>query len=130
VTFSVISGPIFDQGYFRALIIVGTFLVVFGMMMTSLATEYWQLFLAQGLLTGIGAGCLFLPSVAIVATYFSSKRALATGITASGGSIGSVIYPVVFHKLRPQIGAAWATRIIGFIALATLLVSILIMVSH
>lgn len=96
-------------------------------MMTSLATQYWQLFLAQGVVTGLGAGCLFLPSIAIVATYFTTKRALATGITAAGGSIGSVIYPVVFHKLQPQIGFAWATRIIGFIALATLIVSILIM---
>jgi MFS family permease len=127
VVFGFIAGPIFDQGYFRTLIITGTFLVVFGMMMTSLATEYWQLFLAQGVVTGLGAGFLFLPSIAIVATYFSTKRALATGITASGGSIGSVIYPVVFHKLQPKIGFAWATRIIGFIALGTLLVSILIM---
>ena len=127
VVFGFIAGPIFDQGYFRALIITGTFLVVFGMMMTSLATEYWQLFLTQGVVTGLGAGCLFLPSIAIVATYFTTKRALATGVTAAGGSIGSVIYPVVFHKLQPQIGFAWATRIIGFIALGTLLVSILIM---
>ena len=38
----------------------------------------------------MGTGCafLFLPSVAIVATYFTSRRAVATGITASGGSIG------------------------------------------
>ncbi|TVY94412.1 Aspyridones efflux protein [Lachnellula willkommii] len=127
VVFSFVAGPIFDQGYFRTLIITGTILVVFGMMMTSLATQYWQLFLAQGVVTGLGAGCLFLPSIAIVATYFTTKRALATGITAAGGSIGSVVYPVVFHKLQPQIGFAWATRIIAFIALATLLVSILIM---
>ncbi|TVY47008.1 Aspyridones efflux protein [Lachnellula occidentalis] len=127
VFFSFIAGPIFDRGYFHALILTGTFLVVLGMMMTSLATQYWQLFLAQGVVTGLGAGCLFLPSIAIVATYFTTKRALTMGITAAGGSIGSVIYPVVFHKLQPQIGFAWATRIIGFIALATLLVSILIM---
>ncbi|TVY83298.1 Aspyridones efflux protein apdF, partial [Lachnellula suecica] len=127
VVFGVVSGPVFDQGHPRFLIITGTFLVVFGMMMTSLATEYWQLFLAQGAVVGLGAGFLFVPSVAIVATYFSTKRALATGITASGGSIGSVIYPVVFHRLQPRIGFAWATRILGFIALATLLGSILIM---
>ncbi|KAM0742145.1 hypothetical protein ACQRIT_002322 [Beauveria bassiana] len=50
-------------------------LVVFGMMMTSLATQYWPLFLAQGLV----ARCLFLRSVAIVDTYFATKRALVTG---------------------------------------------------
>jgi MFS family permease len=106
---------------------VGTFLVVFGMMMTSIATEYWQVFLAQGLCTGLGTSCIFLPSVAIVATYFSTKRALAMGIVAAGGSIGSVIYPIVFHRLQPQIGFGWATRVIGFLALFGLAISLVIM---
>ncbi|PQE32765.1 MFS monocarboxylate transporter protein [Rutstroemia sp. NJR-2017a WRK4] len=127
IVFGIISGPFFDQGHHRALLIVGTFLVAFGMMMTSLATEYWQLFLAQGLVVGLGTGCLFLPSVAIVATYFSTKRALATGITAAGGSVGSVIYPIVFRKLQPKIGFPWATRVIAFIGLGTLTISILVM---
>jgi MFS family permease len=127
IVFGIISGPFFDQGHHRALLIVGTFLAVFGMMMTSLSSQYWQLFLAQGLCVGLGAGCLFLPSLAIVVTYFSTKRALATGIAAAGGSIGSVIYPIVFRNLQPKVGFAWATRVIGFISLSTLLVSILIM---
>ncbi|KAM3538928.1 hypothetical protein ARSEF1564_008167 [Beauveria bassiana] len=108
ILFSTISGPIFDLGYHRALLVSGTCLVVFGIMMTSLATQYWQLFLAQGLVVGLGAGCLFLPSVSIVATYFTTKRALVTGIVAAGGSIASVIYPIVFQKLLSQVGFAWA----------------------
>jgi MFS family permease len=96
-------------------------------MMTSLGTEYYQIFLAQGLCVGLGTGCLFLPSVAIVATYFSTKRALATGITAAGGSIGSVIYPIVFRQLQPRIGFPWATRVLGFIALGTLTISVFLM---
>lgn len=75
----IVTGPIFDRGYFRTLILLGSFLTVFGIMMTSLSTEYYQVFLAQGVCAGIGAGCLFLPSVGIAATYFSTKRAFATG---------------------------------------------------
>ena len=66
-------------------------MVVFGMMMTSLSREYYQIVLAQGICIGIGAGCLFVPSVAIVATYFTTKRALMTGFTAAGGSIGLLL---------------------------------------
>lgn len=73
---------------------------------------------------------MFLPSVAIVATYFTTKRALAIGIVASGGSLGSVIYPIVLYRLQHQIGFAWATRIIGFIALTTLAVSCVVMRTH
>jgi MFS family permease len=126
VSLSAVSGPIFDRGHVRALLVMGTFFTVFGLMMTSLGTEYYQIFLAQGVCVGIGGGLLFLPSVAIVATYFTTKRALATGITAAGGSIGSVIYPILFRKLQPQIGFPWTTRIIAFIALATLSISIIV----
>ena len=68
---------------------LGTFLVVFGLMMTSLAKAYWEILLAQGICVGIGAGCLFLPSVAIMTAYFSTKRAFMTGIVNVGGSIGN-----------------------------------------
>ncbi|EEH34837.2 hypothetical protein PAAG_05884 [Paracoccidioides lutzii Pb01] len=126
----VIAGPIFDKGYLRFLIVTGSFCVVFGLMMTSLSTEYYQLFLAQGVLVGIGCAFLFVPSVAIVATYFTTKRALANGITASGGSLGAVIYPIIFRKLIDKLGFGWTTRIIAFIALGCLIASIAILRSR
>lgn len=123
LTIGVVTGPIYDAGYFNALLIFGSFLVVFGMMMTSIATRFWQILLAQGLCIGLGCGCLFIPSVAIVSTYFSTRKSLATGIVASGSSIGGIIYPIIFHQLQPRIGFGWATRVIAFIMLATLAIS-------
>lgn len=41
--------------------------------------------------------------------------------------MGGVIYPIVFHELQPVIGFPWASRVIGFIALATLAVSNLVL---
>lgn len=81
-------GPAFDKGYLKSLIAIGSFLVVFGMMMTSLSKEYYQVFLAHGVTVGIGCAFLFFPAIAVVATYFTSRRAVAVGITAAGGSIG------------------------------------------
>jgi hypothetical protein len=57
---AVLTGPIFDAGYLLSLLRVGSFLIVFGMMMVSIAREWWQIFLAQGLCVGIGMGCLFV----------------------------------------------------------------------
>ena len=85
----VLSGPLYDRGYIRSLTIAGTVLLFFGMMMTSLISRYWEAFLAQGVVTGLGLGCLYVPGVAIVATYFSTKRAIAVGLASSGGSLGS-----------------------------------------
>jgi hypothetical protein len=82
------TGPIFDAGYLRGLVFVGSTLAVLGMMMTSICKEYWQIVLAQGLAVGAGAGCLLLPSVAVMPQYFTKRRAFATGIAAAGSSIG------------------------------------------
>jgi MFS family permease len=114
----VLTGPAYDAGYFRGLVATGAFLIPFGFMMLSLCREYWQVLLAQAFVIGLGNGCLFVPSVAILPQYFTTHKALANGIAASGSSIGGVIYPVVFRQLYPRIGFAWTVRVMGFICLA------------
>ena len=84
----VFTGPLFDQGYLRSLLFGGAFALVFGTMMTSLCTQYWQFVLAQGLVVGIGCGLHFVPAIALLPGYFSSRKALAQGIGASGSSLG------------------------------------------
>jgi MFS family permease len=111
---SIVCGRLIDAGHARTLVIVGTFLLTFGMMMTSISTEFYQVFLAQGVCTGIGTCCMFVPSVAVVAPYFSKKRSFAIGIMATGSSLGGVVYPIMVRQLIQKIGFPWATRIIAF----------------
>lgn len=89
-----LTGPIYDAGYFRELLWSGSFLIVFGQMMLSLCTTYWQAFLAQAICIGIGTGLLFVPSVSILSQYFSTKISVAVGLAATGSSLGGVIYPI------------------------------------
>lgn len=112
------SGRATDYGLFRPIFLAGSFFLLLGVFMTSLCTEYWQLFLAQGICTGIGNGLLFCPSLAVISTYFSSHRAVAIGIGASGTSTGGIIFPVIVQQLLPKIGFPWTVRIIGFVMLA------------
>jgi MFS family permease len=123
----VLTGPAYDAGYFRALITLGGFLIPFGFMMLSLCKEYWQVVLAQAFVIGLGNGCLFVPSVAILPQYFSTRKAVANGIAASGSSIGGVVYPIVFRQLYPRFGFHWTVRVMGFICLATCAFSVCVM---
>ena len=50
----IVSGPLFDRGYIRWLLITGSAMIVFGLFMLSLAKEYWQILLAQGVCVGLG----------------------------------------------------------------------------
>lgn len=79
--------------------------------------RYWQLVLAQGICTGLGNGLLFCPSLSVLSTYFTSNRALAIGIGASGSATGGLVFPVVVQQLLPKIGFGWTVRILGFIML-------------
>lgn len=85
-----LAGPLFDIGYLTPMLIFGTVLTVLGLMMTSICSQYWQFLLAQGVCTGLGMSGLITPCVAVVPPYFSSKRALAMGIAATGSSLGQV----------------------------------------
>lgn len=82
------SGRLLDAGLFVPTLFVGGILQVLGIFMMSLSTKWYQLFLSQGVLTGIGGGIFFCPSMGLVATYFSNRRALAVGLVTTGNSAG------------------------------------------
>ncbi|KAL0944132.1 MFS monocarboxylate transporter [Colletotrichum truncatum] len=125
LTFAIctISGRLTDAGYARQAVMVGCTVVVFGTFMTSLCTEYWQIMLAQGICTGMGLGVLFMPSVAIIGSYFKERRSLALAISATGTGVGSLIFPSTLQYLIPQIGFPWAVRCSAFVALAVSIIA-------
>lgn len=116
------TGRLTDAGFFREVFLFGTILQVLGIFMASLSTQYWQLFLAQGVCVGLGNGCLFTPEISLVSTYFSTKKSLALGIAACGSVTGGVIYPVIVQQLLPLVGFGWTMRCLGFVELACLII--------
>lgn len=58
-----IVGIIYDNYGPRLLLAVGTVLHVFGIMMTSLGKTYYQILLAQGVCSAIGASMIFGPGI-------------------------------------------------------------------
>ncbi|OAA34182.1 Major facilitator superfamily domain, general substrate transporter [Metarhizium rileyi] len=111
------AGRAFDAGYYKPALVVGSLLQLVGIAMTSLAREYWQVFLAQGICQGLGCGIIFAPTVANVSTYFSTKKSVAISFSACGGAIGGMVFPLMAQRLLPKVGFAWTIRAMGLVVL-------------
>ena len=90
---SFLTGPWFDAGHLRILLLIGTALSVAGFFLTSICRVFWQCFLAQGVLMGLGFGCLYLPAPALVSMHFEKHRSLANGIASTGSGVGEFFTP-------------------------------------
>lgn len=124
LSLGVVTGRLLDAGFFFPTYIVGATIQVLGVFLMSISTKYWQLMLTQGVLTGLGNGIFFTPTLALVTTYFDKRRGIAVGLVTTGNSLGGAIYPVIARQLLPEIGFAWTARVLGFINLAVLCVAL------
>jgi MFS family permease len=124
---SMAAGPVFDAGHLRLLLWVGSFFLVAGTLLVSLTSHYWQVFVTQAIMIGLGLGCLYLPAPAVVSQYFNKNTALAMSISSAGSAIGGVLYPIAFTHLEQNLGFGWAIRILGFLLLATSIPPVVLM---
>ena len=86
-----------------------------------MSTEYWHFIIVFGILGGVGSSLIFTPAVSAIGHFFMTGRANATGLAATGGSVGGIIFPLMLQSLIPKLGWAWATRIQAFIVLLLLI---------
>lgn len=119
----IFLGKIFDGYGPHWLLLIGGFTQVFGLMMTSISTEYYQVFLSQAICSAIGASAVMYGTVGALATWWKVRRATAYGLAISGSSVGGVIFPVMVNRLIPQVGFGWTMRAVAFIILLGVIVS-------
>lgn len=124
----VFSGRFADLVGYRANLCIGSALMIGSMFAASVSREYWQLFLSQGLMFGLGVAFAYLPAVTISRQYFGSRRhGLVNGLVVSGGALGGCILPYIVRKLMADQELADTFRILGYVSAAVLLPSTIIL---
>lgn len=117
---SLVAGRLFDLGYFKVPFFAASCVLVVCTFLTAECTQFWQLFLTQGVGLGIGCGFAFSPAIVIVSHWFHKKRGLALSATTVGGALGSIVFPVMAQNLIPLIGFRWTVRVFGLILMAAM----------
>ncbi|KAH7155341.1 major facilitator superfamily domain-containing protein [Dactylonectria estremocensis] len=113
--FSPVGGRLFDNYGPRLPMLIGSFMHVFGLMMLSISSEYYQIMLSQSICSGIGSSLVFSPALTAAQTYFQKKRGIALGLVVAGSSIGGVVFPEMAQHLIPRVGFGWAVRACAFL---------------
>lgn len=91
--------------------------------MMSLCDQYYQLFLSQGVLLGIGNGLLYIPGLALVGRSFKKHRSIAMAITTCGAPTGGVIYTLIFEQLITRMTFGWTIRVMAFVMLGSYMIA-------
>lgn len=86
--------------------------------------------LVFGVLGGIGTSLIFTPAISAIGHFFLARRGQSTGLAATGGSIGGIVFPIMLQALFPRLGFAWATRVMGLIFAFLLLIANLLIRSR
>ncbi|CRK36028.1 hypothetical protein BN1708_006886 [Verticillium longisporum] len=121
-----VAGPVYDLGYSRQQLRLGSLLIVLGTVAQSFSTKLWQLLLSQGVVIGIGMGFLAVLGVALPSLWFDRNLPLANGVAASGSAkVTILVLPVVFRNLQTAVGFPWAVRTVAVICLMTMGIAVM-----
>lgn len=84
--------------------------------------------MSQGVCAGIGAGLIYVPSIAVISHYFQKRRTLAMSIVAAGSSFGSVIHPIMLNNtFNSSLGFGNSVRASAGLVTGMLLIACLLM---
>jgi MFS family permease len=91
----------------------GAVLVGAGLLLSSLATSLWQVYLAYGVLLGAGTSAAFLPCIGAVGQWFDRNRGLAIGVAVAGSGVGTVVVAPLSEALIDGLGWRSAARVLA-----------------
>lgn len=114
--FSVLLVKHFGQ---TPVLAVGIVIQTLGYMLASICTEFWQVFICEGVMVGLSFTMIFIPGTLILPTWFDKRKSAAMGIAVSGAGLGGVVFSLALNKVIQETGdQKWALRMTGIITFA------------
>lgn len=109
----------------RLVSMAGSLLAALGMFLASSSSSISAFIVTYGVMSGLGFGMVYLPSVVICGIYFEKKRALATGIALCGSGTGGLVLLPLSTFLLNHFGWRGVITCFAVMCLSCFFVSIL-----
>lgn len=111
-------GRLAGRGHLRILITLGCLSTGLGLILSSKATELWQLYLIFSTFITLGANTMSgVCAAALVVNWFSRSRALALGISQIGASAGGMVLGPIAATLLGDFGWRGIYQLFGVVIL-------------
>jgi len=114
--FALFAGWLTDKFGPRVIAITGGLCLAGSMILMSHITMIWELYLCYAFLLGWGVAASYTPMMATVSRWFTLKRGLAIGLTASGLGAGSLVLSPLAAWLISSYGWRIAYVFVGAMA--------------
>ncbi len=115
-----VAGRFTDHWGPRLVITIGGCLLGLGIILTSQVTALWQMYISLGVIAASGMSAAYVPCNATVVRWFIEKRGLAIGLTSSGASFGTFIFPPLAATLIGAYGWRHAYLLLGVVAVTVI----------
>jgi len=96
---------------------LGLVITVSSLILSSYATQVWQLIASQGVMCAIGSGLLYSPTTLYLDEWFVTRKGMAYGTIGAGKSAAGVIFPFLMSSLLSRFRArttlqAWSVALV------------------
>nr|XP_057905611.1 solute carrier family 16 member 6b isoform X2 [Doryrhamphus excisus] len=97
----------------RPVVMMGGFLISLGTISSAFSNSIKEMYITIGMVSGLGYCFTFLPTLTILAQYFSRRRALVTSVASSGESFAVFAFAPAFTMLKEHIGWRYCFIVLG-----------------
>jgi MFS family permease len=112
----------------RRVVVAALLTVVAGVLLTTVMTAPWQLYLLWGLVVGIGTGSVATVLAATIAgRWFVANRGLVLGVLAASNATGQLVFLPILATLVVGHGWRWASWTVAAVMLLVLPLVALVM---
>ncbi|XP_008047433.1 monocarboxylate transporter 7 [Carlito syrichta] len=101
----------------RPVVMAGGLLVSAGMVAASFSREVSHMYVAIGLVSGLGYCFSFLPTVTILSQYFSKRRSMVTAAASTGECFAVFAFAPAIMALKENVGWRYSLLSVGLLQL-------------